>query len=63
MIGCQVSLGDKLTLIQPSDNLLTIHQFFQLLYAKKKDQKIVKLAINNTSLPEAKRERLKKFLA
>ena len=63
MIGYQVSLGDKLTLIQPSYNLLTIHQFLQLLYAKKKDQKIVKLAINNTSLPEAKRERLKKFLA
>jgi len=47
----------------PPGILLTIHQFFQLLYSKKKDQKIDKLAINNTSLPEAKRERLKKFLA
>ena len=58
----QVSSGDKLTLIQPSDNLLTVHQFFQLLYAKKKDEKVLKLAIENLALPEYKRERLKKYL-
>ena len=58
----QVSSGDKLTLIQASDNLLTVHQFFQLLYAKKKDKKVLKLAIENLALPEYKRVRLKKYL-
>lgn len=58
----QVSSGDELTLIQPSDNLLTVHQFFQLLYAKEKDEKILKLAIENLALPEYQRERLKKYL-
>jgi MOSC domain-containing protein YiiM len=58
----QVSSGDELTLIEPSDNLLTVHQFFQLLYAKKKDEKVLKLAIENLALPEYKRERLKKYL-
>lgn len=58
----QVSSGDKVTLIEPSDNLLTVHQFFQLLYAKEKDEKTLKLAIENLALPENKRERLKKYL-
>jgi len=58
----QVSSGDKLILIKPSENLLTVHQLFQLLFAKKKDEKILKLAIENLALPEYKRERLKKYL-
>ena len=58
----QVSSGDNLSLVKPSDNLLTVHQFFQLLYAKKKDEKILRLAIENLALPEYKRERLKKYL-
>ncbi|WP_299163946.1 MOSC domain-containing protein [uncultured Eudoraea sp.] len=58
----QVSSGDNLSLVKPSDNLLTVHQFFQLLYAKKKDEKILRLAIENHALPEYKRERLKKHL-
>ena len=41
----QVSSGDNLSLVKPSDNLLTVHQFFQLLYAKKKDEKILRLLI------------------
>lgn len=58
----RVSSGDELILIQASDNPLTVFQFFQLLYAKEKDQKILKLAIENLALPEGKRERLKKYL-
>ena len=41
----QVSSGDNLSLVKPSDNLLTAHQLFQLLYAKKKDEKILRLLI------------------
>ncbi len=58
----QVSSGDKLILIEPSDNLLTVQQFFKLLYTKEKDEKILRLAIENLALPEYKRERLKKYL-
>ncbi|MGB5206063.1 MOSC domain-containing protein [Eudoraea sp.] len=58
----QVSSGDNLSLVKPSDNLLTVHQFFQLLYAKKKDEKVLKLATENLALPEYKRDRLKKYL-
>ncbi len=58
----QVSSGDKLILIEPSANLLTVQQFFKLLYAKEKDQKILRLAIENLAIPEYKRERLKKYL-
>lgn len=57
-----VSSGDDFTLVRASDNSLTVHQFFQLLYAKEKDQKVLKLAIENLALPEGKRERLKKYL-
>ena len=58
----QVSSRDRLTLIQPSVNLLTVQQFFKLLYTKEKDEKIIRLAIENLALPEYKRERLKKYL-
>jgi len=58
----EVSPEDKLILIKPSDNILTVYQFFQLLYAQKKDKKLIKLAIENMALPENKRVRLKKYL-
>lgn len=58
----EVSPKDELILIKRSDNLLTVHQFFQLLYAKKKDKNLLKLAIDNIALPEKKREGLKKYL-
>jgi MOSC domain-containing protein YiiM len=57
----KVSPEDELILIKPSDNLLTVYQFFQLLYAKKKDKKLVKLALENMALPENKRVGLKKY--
>ncbi len=41
----QASSGDNLSLVKPSDNLLTSHQLCQLLYAKKKDEKILRLLI------------------
>jgi len=58
----KVSPEDELILIKPSDNNLTIYQFFQLLYAKKKDKKLIRLAIGNIALPEHKRVRLKKYI-
>jgi len=57
-----VSSGDRLTLIEASDSPLTVFEFFKLLYAREKDQKVLKLALENSALPELKRESLKKYL-
>ncbi|WP_282056126.1 MOSC domain-containing protein [Maribacter luteus] len=58
----KVNENDSLTLVEKSENPLTVQQFYQLIYAKHKDPNIVKLAIENKALPEYKRERLKKYL-
>lgn len=58
----EVQRNDELILVERSVNPLSVKQFYELLFAKKKDLEIVKLAINNPSLPENKRARLKKFL-
>jgi len=57
-----VKTGDSFELVEESDNSLTIEQFYNLLYAKVKDKTIIKEAINNTALPEYKKETLKKYL-
>lgn len=58
----KVALNDELILVQRSGNPLTVKQFYELLFSKKKDLEIVKLAIDNPSLPKYKRDYLKKFL-
>jgi len=58
----EVKKNDDLLLVERSENTLTVKKFYELLYAKKKDLEIIKLAINNPSLPEYKKVYLKKFL-
>lgn len=58
----QVQTGDILQLEQASENSLTVKQFFNFLFERKKNPDILRLAIANTALPERKRERLKKYL-
>jgi len=58
----KVAPNDELILVQRSGNPLTVKQFYELLFSKKKDLEIVKLAIDNPSLPKYKRDYLKKFL-
>ena len=57
-----VAKGDKFTLVEKAENSLTVHQFFNLLFVKDKDQNLLKLAINNNALPQRKRDKLKAFL-
>lgn len=57
-----ITTGDKLKLVEASGNALTIKQFYQLLFAKEKNQDHLKLAIENVALPLRKREKLKKWL-
>ncbi|MUH38050.1 MOSC domain-containing protein [Zobellia amurskyensis] len=58
----EVTKGDELILMEQSKNELTVKDFYQLLFMRKKDLQILQLALTNTSLPEYKRERLKKYL-
>ncbi len=58
----EVATEDTLELVEQSENPLTVAQFYRLLYARKKDSHIVRLAVSNMSLPEYKRKRLEKFL-
>lgn len=57
-----VKAGDGLELIEEADNPLTIQQFYQLLFSREKNKEHLSLAIENTALPEAKREKLKRWL-
>ena len=57
-----VKNGDIFELIDRAENSLTSYQLFNLLFAKNKDQHLLKLALNNDALPERKRNKLKAFL-
>lgn len=57
-----VQIGDPLELIERPNNSLTTAQLFHLLFTKQKDQNLLKLAINNESLPARKRDKLSAFL-
>ncbi|MCM4165889.1 MULTISPECIES: MOSC domain-containing protein [unclassified Arenibacter] len=58
----EVKNGDQLRLLEKSKNTLTIKECFQIILAKEKDPILLQKAINNPSLPEYKRDRLKKYL-
>jgi MOSC domain-containing protein YiiM len=57
-----VTTGDELKLVAQSKNTLTTKQFFDLLNAPKKDPALVRLVMENDSVPRYKKERLKKYL-
>ena len=58
----EVKAGDDVILIERSPNDLSIRDFFKLVFSKEKDQQVLELALNNTSLPKRKRDRLRKFI-
>ncbi len=58
----EVCNEDEIVLVEQSVNPLTVKQSFEVILSRKKDPKLVKLAVDNLSLPEYKRERLKKYL-
>ena len=57
-----VKKEDQLMLVEKSKNSLTVKECFQIILSKEKDPIILQKAINNHSLPDYKRERLKKYL-
>jgi len=58
----EVRTNDMFQLIEQSKNTLTVKQCFEVILSRKKNLKLVKLAIDNLALPEYKRERLRKYL-
>jgi len=57
----EVKKGDEVQLVEQSKNTLTVKQFYEM-FAKNKSKKILSLFMNNTSVPQYKKERYKKFL-
>jgi MOSC domain-containing protein YiiM len=57
-----VKTGDTLTLVESAKNSLSTAQFFNLLFAKNKDEELIKRAIGNDALPIKKREKLRNYL-
>lgn len=57
-----VKTGDTMVLQEEASNSLTIAQMFHLLYAKEKDQVLLKRAIENDALPDKKRNKLAMYL-
>ncbi|MDU8885563.1 MOSC domain-containing protein [Yeosuana sp. MJ-SS3] len=62
LVEGHVKKGDKITLVEQAENSITISEFYGLLFDKIKNQKHLKLAINNETLPERKRVKLMAFL-
>ncbi len=58
----KVKVGDKFELVEESSSPLTTHQFYELLFSRKKDVEVIKEAVSNEALPLRKRERLKRFI-
>ena len=54
----QVAKGDRIHLLEPSSNTLTLVEFFHLCYARVKDPKLINKALKNQALPEYKRIQL-----
>ncbi len=57
-----VAKGDSFTLVKKASENLTTVDFYRMLYAQEKDQKILKLVLENDAIPPDKRKKLLRFL-
>ena len=58
-----VKKGDSFILVEESTNLLTTQQFYELLYAKDKQNELLDLFMTNESVPQYKKDRFMKYLS
>lgn len=58
----EVKKGDNINVVERSTNALTVGQFFNLLYAKKKSPELLRLFMDNASVPEYKKVKMRKYL-
>jgi MOSC domain-containing protein YiiM len=57
-----IEIGDKMKLIKAVNNSLTTAEFFEMLFAKEKNQEHLRVAIENKAIPLSKREKLRSYL-
>lgn len=58
-----VHAGDVISLTRQSENSLTVQQFYELVFAKKKSKELLLLFMANESVPQYKKDRFKKYLS
>ncbi len=58
----EVRTGDEVQLQRQSENTLTVRQFYNLMFERKKNKEILSLFMSNESVPQYKKERYKKYL-
>jgi len=58
----EVKTGDSLVLKQQSENTLTTQQFYELMFMREKPKELLTLFMDNSSVPQYKKERYKKFV-
>ncbi len=58
----EVKTGDRLELVEQSENTLTTQQFYELMFMREKPKELLALFMSNPSVPKYKKERFKKFL-
>ena len=57
-----VNVDDEFTLIEHPETSLTVAELFHLVFAKEKDQELLKIAANSKAIPPKKRMLLKKYI-
>lgn len=58
----EVRKGDTIQLQEQSENVLTVQQFYELMFTKEKSKEMLHLFMSNESVPQYKKERYKKYL-
>jgi len=57
-----VNVDDEFTLVERPENSLTVAELFQLVFAKEKDQELLKIAASSKAIPPKKRFLLSTYL-
>lgn len=58
----KVTINDEFTLVERPKNSLTVEALFQLVFAKEKDQDLLKIAVKSTAIPPKKRILLSEYI-
>jgi MOSC domain-containing protein YiiM len=57
-----VTINDEFTLVERPENSLSVAALFQLVFAKEKDQNLLKIAVQSKAIPPKKRILLSEYL-
>ncbi|WP_149303690.1 MOSC domain-containing protein [Pareuzebyella sediminis] len=58
----EVKKGDHINLIEESQNPLTVQQFYSLIFQKEKSKVLLGIFMQNTAVPQYKKDRMQKYL-